>query len=173
LRQASFCATWSVLIKVTCETSRNHTWEPYVSTGRTTEMKIFRQETRLKPLIELPKTPSPFTILRARVLIVFTCAVQSSRGVNMTPRYRSERAGVILTSVLSGRCRVMAFEGIPCLFSCFGVRFGWKNITLHFSLLIVKPDWWSHENTWFAAWVSFVAVPSYVGLDAKIFPSLT
>jgi hypothetical protein len=173
LRQASFCATWSVLIKVTCETSQNHTWEPYVSMGRTTEMKIFRQETRLKPLIELPKTPSPFTMLRAWVLIVFTCAVQSSRGVKMTPRYRSERAGVILTSVSSGRCKVIVLGGKPCCFSCFGVRFGWKNITSHFSLSIVKPDWWSHENTWLAAWVSFAAVPAYVGLDVKMFPSST
>ena len=65
-------------------------------------MKILLQETRWKPLMELPKTPRPFTMLRARVLIVFTCVVQLSRGIKKMPRYRRERVGFIVMSVPSG-----------------------------------------------------------------------
>ena len=111
-------------------------------------MKILLHAMRWKPLMELPKTPSPFTMLRAWVLIVFTCVVQSSRGVKKTPRYLRVREGLIMTSVPSGSQRLILLGGDPCLTSCFDIRFGWKNIISHLSLSMEKLESRSQENTW-------------------------
>jgi hypothetical protein len=87
-------------------------------------MKILLHGTRWKPLMELPKTPRPLTMLRAWVLIVFTCVVQLSRGVKKTPRYQMDEAGLMVMSVLFGRCRCSLVGASPCCTSCFGITFG-------------------------------------------------
>ena len=52
--------------------------------------------------MELPRMPSPFKMLRVRVLIVFTWTVQSRRGVKKTPKYLMEVDGVIVICDVSG-----------------------------------------------------------------------
>ena len=87
-------------------------------------MKILLHETRRKPLMELPKTLSPLTMLRALVLIVFTCVIQLSHGVKNMPRYRMDEAGLMVMSVLLGSHRWSLVGGIPCRTSCLAVTLG-------------------------------------------------
>ena len=78
-------------------------------------MKILLQFTSWKPLMELPKTPSPLMMLRVRVLIVFTWTVQSRQGVKNTPKYCNEVASLTEIRELSGSCRETVGGTTPCL----------------------------------------------------------
>jgi hypothetical protein len=137
-------------------------------------MKILLQFTRQKPQMELPRTPSPLTMLRTQVLIVFTCVVQFSWGVKKTPRYCMDVAGLIEISVSSGSCRVMVAGGELSLLSCDDCRVdGWKNMTSHLSRSIENPEFLSQEKMSRAARESLAAVAMKVGPDAKILLLLT
>ena len=83
-----------------------------------------------------------------------------------TLRYRRDLVGLMVIGVASGSCNVILAGGVPYRLS--RVVLGWKNIVLHLSVLMVKPESLSQEKMQLATLISFSAMVLYVGPKAKM-----